>query len=201
MAKVKAKAHTSYPLVHPKDRKAWRAWLAKNHRSSSPIWLVLNKKASGKMKMSYADAVEEALCFGWIDALKHPLDEHTYKQSFSKRKPTSVWSALNKTRVATLIKSGQMTHAGLVCIEVAKKNGKWTALDDTEAMLMPADLEKALGKSKKAKAFFETISPSPKKAYLYWINAAKRTETRAARIKQAIVYLAQGVRSRHDVKA
>ncbi len=201
MAKAKAMAHASYPHVHPKDRSAWRAWLAKNHQTASPVWVVLNKKASGKMKMTYADAVEEALCFGWIDALKHPIDEHTYKQSFSPRKATSVWSALNKTRVAALIKSGLMTKAGLVCIEVAKKNGKWTALNDTDAMLMPPDLASALAKNSKAKAFFDALSPSPKKNYLYWINSAKRDETRAVRIKEAVALLAKGIRSRHDVKA
>src|SRR5215204_6440331 len=116
------------PVVQPKSRAAWRAWLQKNHASSSGIWLVFAKKHSGIPSLSYADAVEEALCFGWIDSLLNPIDDTLYKQMFTPRKAKSVWSALNKQRVDKLIAAGAMTAAGMAIITLAKKTGRWESL-------------------------------------------------------------------------
>ena len=183
-------------LVHPKDRAAWRAWLEENHRVSGAIWLVYDKKASGRTRLDYAHAVEEALCFGWIDSVLNPIDEHRYKQLFSPRKPTSEWSALNKRRVEKLIAEGLMTEAGLAVIRVAKKNGTWSKLDHVEAFVVPDDLARALSASAKAKKFFDTCAPSVRKAFLHRINSAKRPETRAFRVAEVVEGCALGLGGR-----
>jgi uncharacterized protein YdeI (YjbR/CyaY-like superfamily) len=115
------------PLIQPKSRKAWRAWLQKNHASSSGIWLVYAKKHTGIASVTYSEAVEEALCFGWIDSLVHSIDDSHFKQIFTPRKEKSAWSALNRTRVETLIANGLMTPAGMKLIDLAKKTGTWDA--------------------------------------------------------------------------
>jgi uncharacterized protein YdeI (YjbR/CyaY-like superfamily) len=168
---------------HPKDRKAWRNWLEKNHTKSPGIWLIYNKKSAGKARLEYSDAVEEALCFGWIDSTIRPIDEEKYMQRFTPRKPKSGWSALNKRRVEKMIGQGLMTPAGLEKIEMAKKNDSWKNLDHIEAILLPEDFEKALSKNKKAKINFENFPQFTKKQFLYRINSAKRPETRKERIK------------------
>src|SRR5690349_5704001 len=122
------------PTLQPRSRKAWRAWLEKNHASSSGIWVVYAKKHTGLNSLTYVEAVEEALCFGWIDSLVHPIDDSLYKQIFTPRQPRSAWSALNKKRVEQLIASRQMTAAGMKMIELAKANGQWDAHAKTEAL-------------------------------------------------------------------
>ncbi|MGH2565663.1 MAG: YdeI/OmpD-associated family protein, partial [Ginsengibacter sp.] len=114
---------------HAKDRKTWRQWLQKHHAKEPGVWLIHNKKSSGKSRVSYEESVEEALCFGWIDSIAKPIDEHTYKQKFTPRKIKSVWSALNKKRVEKLISEKLMAPAGMKIIETGKKNGSWTQLD------------------------------------------------------------------------
>src|SRR5216110_2039127 len=114
---------------HPKTRKAWRSWLEKNHAKSPGIWLIYDKKSSGKKELDYNDAVEEALCFGWIDSTLRPLDKEQYMQRFTRRKPKSGWSGLNKKRIEKMIGQGLMTKAGLEKIEEAKKDGSWQSLD------------------------------------------------------------------------
>jgi len=113
--------------VRPKSRQAWRDWLEKNHASSGGVWLVYAKKHSGLPSLTYNDAVEEALCFGWIDSKVNPIDDRFYMQVFTPRKPWSAWSALNKTRVKRLVAAGRMTVAGAAAIKVAKKSGAWDA--------------------------------------------------------------------------
>lgn len=177
----------SFEKYYAKDRKAWRKWLEKNHKACPGIWLIYYKKDSGKTRVPYADAVEEALCFGWIDTTSRPGDEHHYMQLFMPRKPKSGWSKLNKERVEKLIAEGQMTPAGMEKIEMAKENGTWSKLDHVEAFVVPPDLEKALKANKKAKKFFDGLnSPSPKKYVLYWLNTAKLEATRAKRIAEFI---------------
>src|ERR1044071_7571701 len=119
----------SFDHFYAKDRKTWRKWLAKNHKLLPGIWLIYYKKDSGKSRVPYAEAVEEALCYGWIDSTQRPLDEESYMQLFMPRKPKSGWSKLNKERVQRLIEEGQMTPAGLEKIELAKQNGSWNKLD------------------------------------------------------------------------
>jgi uncharacterized protein YdeI (YjbR/CyaY-like superfamily) len=179
---------------YAKDRKAWRNWLEKNHAKSAGIWLIYYKKSSGKRRVEYNDAVEEALCFGWIDSTTRPIDDEKYMQRFTPRKPKSGWSGLNKQRIERMIQKGLMTSVGLEKIEIAKKNGSWESLDKIyapiEQLQIPDDLEKAFSKNKKAKTNFHNFPVFARRQFLYWINAAKRDETRKARIKQAVLMCA-----------
>ena len=173
-------------LVQPKSRASWRAWLQKNHASSSGIWLVYAKKHTGISSLSYADAVEEALCFGWIDSLLHPIDDSLYKQIFTPRKPASRWSALNKKRVEKLIAAGQMTAAGMKMIELAKTTGTWEAHAETEALTMPPELKKALDGNASARKNWPTYTASQQKGFLRMLQDAKTPETRAKRIARIL---------------
>ena len=174
------------PTLQPRSRKAWRAWLKQNHASSSGIWLVYAKKHTGLPSLTYAEAVEEALCFGWIDSLVHPVDDSLYKQIFTPRKPSSAWSALNKRRVETLIAAEQMTAAGMKMIELAKANGKWDAHAQTESLTMPSELKKALSGNANAKKNWPTYTVSQQKAFLRMLHDAKTPDTRAKRIARIL---------------
>ena len=170
-----------YPRVEMKSRAAWREWLGRNHASSGPIWLATWKKGTPHY-MPYADIVEEALCFGWIDSTARGLDEQRSMLMLAPRKPKSVWSALNKKRIEELERSGLMTEAGRAKIEAARADGSWTKLDGVEALEMPADLAKALGK--KGMQTYDGWPPFLRKQALYWITQAKRPDTRAKRIAE-----------------
>jgi uncharacterized protein YdeI (YjbR/CyaY-like superfamily) len=172
--------------VYLPNREAWRAWLAEHHQSSPGIWLIYYKKASAKSRVPYDDAVEEALCFGWIDSTARKIDEDSYCQLFTPRKPKSTWSKLNKSRVKQLRKQNLMTPAGEACIAIAKENGSWTILDDVEALIIPQDLETALKSTKAAFQHYQNFSNSKKKALLWWVKSAKRQETRSKRIAQVV---------------
>lgn len=172
--------------VYASDRKAWREWLEKNHLTSSGIWLVYYKVKSEKASIRYAEAVKEALCFGWIDSKIKSLDKDSYKQIFTPRKAKSVWSKLNKQYIEELIQQGLMTEVGLKKIETAKQDGAWTALDEIEALIVPMDLRQALEANEIASQNFEVFSNSLKKNILSWISSAKRPETRLKRIKKTI---------------
>lgn len=176
----------SFKQFHAKDRATWRRWLQKNHGVCPGIWLVYYKKDSGKSRVPYADAVEEALCFGWIDSTQRPRDEESSMQLFTPRKPKSNWSKLNKERVAKLEAEGLMTDAGREKIDIAKKNGSWTSLDAVEAFTIPTELQKAFASNKTAKKNFDAMSPSVRKHFLHWLNTAKREETRKQRIEDII---------------
>jgi uncharacterized protein YdeI (YjbR/CyaY-like superfamily) len=182
--------------LRPRDRAAWRRWLGTNHVKSSGVLLVLKKKSAAGRGLRYEEAVEEALCFGWIDSKTRSLDEHHVLQLFTPRKPKSAWSKLNKERVNRLSSEGRMAAPGFAAIERAKSNGSWTALDSVEALEVPDDLAAALVRNKKAARNFEAFSPSAKKGYLSWIQSAKRRETRAKRIRETIRLAAQNVKSR-----
>ena len=181
-----------YPQVKPTSRKAWRAWLQKHHGSSSGVWLVFAKKHSGLPTVSYNDAVEEALCFGWIDGLMHPVDDTFYKQLFTPRTAKSRWAASNKARVEKMIGAGLMTEAGLRMIELAKQTGTWEAFDAVDAMIMPADFKRALNAVPAAKKGYEAYTTAVKKQCLYYLNDAKRPETRAKRIALLVKAAAEG---------
>lgn len=182
MAKSAVKPKTYYA----RNRKAWRAWLEKNHATSTGVWLVYYKKDSGKPRVEYGDAVEEALCFGWIDSTMRPMDEQRYMQWFCPRKPKSVWSALNKSRVEKMLKLGLMTPAGIEKIEIAKANGSWTSIDHIENLEIPPELAKAFKKNKAALKHFNEASRTYRKQVLYRINSAKLPETRAKRIAEMV---------------
>lgn len=183
-------------LYQPASRAEWRKWLRANHAKSSGIWLVFLK---GKdRQLSYNDAVEEALCFGWIDSLMKSIDERSYRQLFTPRKPKSHWSALNKQRVASLMERGLMAAPGLAIIEEAKKNGAWTAIDHVEALTMPADLKRAFASNRKAKAFFDSCAPSRRKGMLHWINNVKSAKLRAERVAHVVSQCAKGLSPAHQ---
>lgn len=186
-----AKVIDDIPEYYAKDRAAWRKWLEKNHQKANGIWLIYYKKGSGKTRVAYADAVKEALCFGWIDTTSRPIDEERYKQLFVPRKPKSNWSKLNKSYTEELIKEGLMTKAGLEKIEIAKENGSWDKGDHVEDGVIPPDFEKALSKSKVATEHFQSLVKTNRFYLLHWLNSAKREETRAARIKEIMNALKQ----------
>ncbi|HMR90416.1 MAG TPA: YdeI/OmpD-associated family protein [Saprospiraceae bacterium] len=171
-------------IFYPKNKKEWRVWLENNHARHDNVWVVFYKKACGIPTISWSDSVDEALCFGWIDSKKIAIDSEKSHQFFSKRKPKSTWSKINKEKVERLIAEGLMTKAGLECIEIAKQNGSWTMLDDVDALIIPPDLEAAFERYPRSKAFFESLSPSIKKMMLYWIISAKQKETRQKRINE-----------------
>ncbi|HEY6361103.1 MAG TPA: YdeI/OmpD-associated family protein [Vicinamibacterales bacterium] len=181
-----------YSHVQPKSRKAWRAWLERHHASSTGVWLVIAKKHSGLPTVTYNDAVEEALCFGWIDGLAHPVDETCYEQRFTPRKPKSRWAASNKARVEKMIAAGLMTGAGMKPIELAKKSGTWNALSHVETMTMPPDFKRALRATPGAQKGYDTYTPGVKKQCLSYINDAKRPETRAKRVALLVAAAAEG---------
>ncbi len=176
---------------YPKNRAAWRKWLQNHHQSHDAVWLIFYKKKSQKATISYSDAVDEALCFGWIDSKAKPIDDEKFMQFFSKRKPKSVWSKVNKEKVEKLIAEGFMTAAGLATIEIARNNGSWNLIDDAEALKIPHDLEEALNAGLKAKTFFENLSRTDKRNMLQWLILAKRAETRAKRINEIAILAEQ----------
>ncbi|MFN6563953.1 MAG: YdeI/OmpD-associated family protein [Nostoc sp. ChiSLP01] len=170
----------------PNSREEWRKWLEKNHLTSSGVWLIYYKVKSGKPSVRYSEAVKEALCFGWIDSKVKSLDAERYMQIFTPRKPNSVWSKLNKQYIEELIEEGLIAKAGLEKIAIAKQNGAWNSLDAIEALTIPSDLNQALEANKTAKDYFEAFSNSSKKNILFWIESAKRPETRLKRIEQTV---------------
>lgn len=170
----------------PKDQSEWRNWLEKNHQQEKAVWLVIHKKSSPNPNLTWSQAVDEALCFGWIDSVKHSLDANSYKQYFGVRKAKSTWSKINKEKVATLIRTKKMTNTGLKAIEIAKKNGSWTILDSVEKLEIPEDLKSAFNAAEGAEAFYAELSNSIKKSLLYWVISAKREDTRSKRIHEIV---------------
>jgi uncharacterized protein YdeI (YjbR/CyaY-like superfamily) len=168
----------------PKSREEWRLWLKENHVSKQGVWLIYYKKKSGVSTITWSDAVEEALCFGWIDSIKKPIDEHTFMQFFCKRKPVSVWSKINKAKVQRLINEGLIMPAGHESIAIAKQNGSWIILDDVEELTIPEDLEKAFLTQPGSNDFFLSLSKSARKGILQWLVMAKWAETRQNRINE-----------------
>lgn len=176
---------------YPKNKKQWRKWLIKNHVDKYAVWLITYKQSAAQPSISWSDAVDEALCFGWIDSLKKKLDDESSIQFFSKRKPKSTWSKINKKKVEHLIETGMMTEAGLRCISIAKKNGSWEVLDTVEELLIPTDLELALKAAPEAMAFFLSLSKSIRKQILQWLVLAKRDETRKKRLHEIVSHAAK----------
>lgn len=172
------------PSFYPASAKKWRAWLQKNHAKEKSVWLVCYKLSSGKPSLSWSEAVEEALCFGWIDSTRRTIDHESFMQFFAKRKPGSTWSKINKDKVELLIADGRMAQAGLDSIALAKENGSWNILDAVETLDVPKDLEKAFKAHKGSKDFFLSLSRSVRKAILQWLVLARRAETREKRVQE-----------------
>jgi uncharacterized protein YdeI (YjbR/CyaY-like superfamily) len=189
--------HNGVEAFYPKSRKAWRHWLQRNHVKKEKVWLIFYKKETEKSGFTYAEAVEEALCFGWIDSTANKRDAESSYRYFAKRSPKSNWSKLNKQRVKKLIKEGLMTKAGLDMITLAKKSGTWIALDHVEDRLMPDDLLKALAKNKHARKNFEAFSKSSQKIILGWIANARRDETRKKRIQETVTLASKNIKANH----
>lgn len=175
----------------PASRQEWRQWLQENHGSKPSVWLVYYKKKTNVPTISWSEAVDEALCFGWIDSTKRPVDDETFMQFFCKRKSNSAWSKINKAKVQRLIDEGSMTRPGYASIETAKQNGSWTILDDVEELLLPKDLETAFKTKKGSKDFFLSLSKSVRKNILQWLVLARRPETRQKRINEIAGLAAQ----------
>lgn len=166
------------------SRAAWRAWLEKNHGSKNEIWLILLKVHVKRRCVSYDEAVEEALCFGWIDGKMRRIDDEKHGIRFTPRKPGSAWSDLNKRRVSRLVKKGRMTRAGLAKVEEAKNRGTWErGSGKRETDEVPPDLGKALERNRKAARNFESFAPSYRRMYVAWVLDAKREDTRRRRIR------------------
>lgn len=179
------------------DREAWRAWLAANHATARGVWLVVTRRPrSGRAGLEYEAAVEEALCFGWIDSTSVKFDADRTKQYFSPRKARSPWSASNKARAARLTAEGRMTPAGLAVIEQAKANGIWAISDSVERLEIPDDLAAALAAHPAAAANFAAFPPSARKQMLWWVADAQRPATRASRIATIVQAAAEGRRAR-----
>lgn len=170
----------------PSSKQAWREWLIEHHQTKQSIWLIQYKKSSNKPVLTWSDAVDEALCFGWIDSTKKSRDEESYIQFYTKRKANSVWSKVNKEKIQVLDKAGLIMPAGYKIIEVAKQNGNWTILDSVEDLIIPDDLEVAFADNPGSKDLFLHLSKSVKKMHLYRLVMAKRVETRTKRIEEII---------------
>jgi uncharacterized protein YdeI (YjbR/CyaY-like superfamily) len=171
---------------YAKTQADWRHWLDKNHEKEASVWLIIYKKNASADTLPHSNAVDEALCYGWIDSLTVKRDEESRYQFFSKRKPKSNWSAVNKAKALKMIEEGQMHQSGLKTIEIARANGMWDALNDVENLVVPQDLEKAFKANKTALAYWEKFPRSAKKAILKWISEAKREETRTNRIVETV---------------
>jgi len=173
-----------------KSKGEWAVWLEKNHFKSSGLWLRIAKKDSGVQSVSYQEAIEVALCYGWIDGQKRPENESTWLQRFTPRAEKSVWSKINREKALALITGGEMKAAGLAAVESAKKSGRWkAAYDSPSKATVPADLQAALEAHPQAKAFFETLDRANRYAVLWRIQTVKKVETRARKINQFVEML------------
>jgi uncharacterized protein YdeI (YjbR/CyaY-like superfamily) len=184
------------PQVHADDRATWHAWLEANHLTAGGAWLVTWRPRSGRVGLDYEAAIEEALCFGWVDSTGGHFDDDRGKLYFAPRKPRSVWAATNKARVERLIAEGRMASAGLAAIERAKANGSWEVLDSVERLEVPDDLAAALASRPLAADNFAAFPPSARKMQLGWVALARRPETRAKRITEIAEAAARNERAR-----
>jgi uncharacterized protein YdeI (YjbR/CyaY-like superfamily) len=181
------------PILAFPDQAAWADWLSDQHASSQGVWLKIAKKASGIPTVSYAEALEEALCFGWIDGQRAPHDESYYRQRFTPRRRRSKWSQVNREKATNLIEQGRMKPAGRAEVEAARQDGRWeAAYAPQSSQAIPEDFQRALEQNPKAHEFFMTLRGTRRYSFLYRIQDAKRPETRARRIKEFVDMLAEG---------
>jgi uncharacterized protein YdeI (YjbR/CyaY-like superfamily) len=175
----------------PASRQHWREWLLAHHAEQQAVWLVYHKKHTGTPSLTWSEAVSEALCFGWIDSQAKPIDADTYRQLFSRRKPRSGWSRVNKEKIQQLVAEGQMMPAGLAAIETAQQNGSWALLDEVDALVVPPDLAQALQASPAADNYFASLSRTDRRNLLQWLVLARRPETRQRRLAEIVALAAQ----------
>jgi uncharacterized protein YdeI (YjbR/CyaY-like superfamily) len=181
----------------PQSQTDWRQWLEKNHQSKQSVWLVFYTKKSNIPSLSWSEAVDEALCFGWIDSTRKKINDISFMQFFSKRKPKSNWSKINKEKVQQLIGNKRMTKAGYESVEIAKQNGYWTILDEIEEVIIPNDLEIAFEKHNGSKDYFLGLSKSTRKIILSWIILVRKQETRQKRIEEVVESAALNLKPKH----
>ncbi len=186
------------PEHYFKNDAEWRTWLHENHDTSTGIHLIFYKVEHHKESMRWEEAVRVALCFGWIDSTVKSLGNGKRRQYFCPRKSKSVWSKVNKDHIKDLKSNGLMHKSGLEAINVAKKNGSWEALDDVENGVVPKELQKALKANKNAFENFENFTHSQRKSYLYWLNQAKREETRQKRIHEIVTLASKNIKYRNQ---
>jgi uncharacterized protein YdeI (YjbR/CyaY-like superfamily) len=180
------------PIIPLASRDEWGAWLEEHHATSDGLWLKIAKKGSGLETVSYAEALEVALCYGWIDGQKAPFDDRYWLQRFTPRRARSKWSKVNRQKATELIESGEMKPAGLREVERAKADGRWDAAYDAQSTAtVPDDLRRELEKDEVAREFFETLNSANRYAILYQIQDAKRPETRARRIEKYVAMLSE----------
>ena len=176
-----------------KTRKDFATWLEKNHKTTPALWVRIARKGSGVKSITYAQGVEVALCYGWIDAQKLPESETAWLQRFMPRRPRSIWSKVNREKALAMIAGGQMTQAGLMEFERAKKDGRWEAAYDSQSgASVPPDFEKELERHPTAKSFFKTLSRANTYAILWRLETAKKPETRSKRMRSFIEMLEKG---------
>lgn len=186
------------PELYFENHIQWRDWLHDNHRKfPKGIYLIFFKLETGIPTMRWEEAVKEALCYGWIDSTVKSLGEGKRRQYFSPRNPKSVWSAVNKSHLKDLEKEGLLHKSGKKTINEAKKNGSWTALDDVENLIIPEDLQKSFDKNPQAFENYKSFPRGSRKSYLYWLNHAKRSETREKRISEIIKLCTENKKTRN----
>jgi uncharacterized protein YdeI (YjbR/CyaY-like superfamily) len=183
------------PSFYAKDTSTWRKWLQRNHAKEKSVWLIIYHKASATPSVVLADAVEEALCFGWIDSKPNKRDHESYYLFFAPRKQGSVWSKINKQRIEKLMQEGRMDASGLAKIEQAKRDGSWTKLDAIEELVMPAALDKAFKSNKTARKNFDQFPPGVRKGIYQWIESAKTEATLQKRVTETVTLAAQNIRA------
>ncbi|WP_114821475.1 YdeI/OmpD-associated family protein [Chryseobacterium sp. KLBC 52] len=189
--------HKEIETYCPQSQADWRQWLKKNHQSRQSVWLVYHTKKSNIPSLSWSEAVDEALCFGWIDSTTKKINNISFMQFFTKRKPKSNWSKINKEKVQKLIDSKRMTQQGFESIEIAKQNGYWTILDEIEEVIVPNDLELAFEKHNGSKDYFLSLSKSTRKIILSWIILVRKQETRQKRIEEVVESAALNLKPKH----
>lgn len=181
---------STFPSIHPESRAVWRQWLAEHHATQKSVWVKIYKKASSTPSVTYDEAVDEALCFGWIDSSVKKGDDEYRLQFFARRNPKSNWSRVNKAKVEKLTEAGLMTEAGQALIDLAQQTGTWTALDEVENLVCPPDLQAELNANPIAERYFNAFPRSAKRGILEWLLNAKTPVTRTKRIAE-IVALAE----------
>ena len=186
----KSSSSSDYPILQVKDQQDWAAWLDENHASLKGVWLRLAKKSSGILSVTYAEAVDAALRYGWIDGQSKKYDDVTWLQKFTPRGDRSVWSKINREKAEEMIRNGQMKPAGLRAVQRAQQNGRWDAAYDAPSQaVVPDDLQAVLDANVKAKTFFATLNSQNRYAILHRIQLVKKAETRVKRIEQFIQML------------
>jgi uncharacterized protein YdeI (YjbR/CyaY-like superfamily) len=185
--------HKDLPALLFKTQAEWTNWLEQNHSRDQGVWLKFAKKNSGESSVNYEEALEGALCYGWIDAVVNKLDDKFYLQKFTPRRPKSIWSKRNVAKVEALIKAGKMQPPGQAAVEAAKEDGRWDqAYESAANATVPEDFEAALKMSPVAREFFDTLSKTNRYAVIWRIQTAKKPETRAAKIAQMVAMLERG---------